>query len=200
MVTITVTCHYYILPLLCLWWLSHVVALFFIHVQTLSVSYNRWLRSKPMWIAIAGVANQSETKSHISYCVTAKSHIMYIIHHWAHMNISSSLPHSHAYFCWPRFIVNITHHQHSNDRTLQGIHCYVCYLVWLLICNYVIAAWNWAKSYMWLARHGLVTAVLLHFSVSVKWNWTCIWMHFDMLKLTASSAFEVFKIWVMMLK
>jgi len=31
-----VTCYYYVLPLLCLWWLSHVVALFFIHVQTIS--------------------------------------------------------------------------------------------------------------------------------------------------------------------
>jgi len=31
-------------------------------------------------LAIAGVANQSETKSHISYCVTAKCHIMYIVH------------------------------------------------------------------------------------------------------------------------
>ena len=40
MVTITVTCYYYVLPLLCLWWLSHVVALFFIHVQIISVCYS----------------------------------------------------------------------------------------------------------------------------------------------------------------
>jgi len=33
------------------------------------------------------------------------------------------------------------------------------------------------------------------FSVSAKWKWTCILMHFDLLQLTASSAFEVFKIW-----
>jgi len=38
------------------------------------------------------------------------------------------------------------------------------------------------------------------FSVSAKWKWTSIWMHFDLLQITASSAFEVFKIWVMMLK
>jgi len=41
---------------------------------------HRWFKSRPMCIAIAGVANQSETKSHTSYCVAAKSHIMYIIH------------------------------------------------------------------------------------------------------------------------
>jgi len=45
-----------------------------------------------MCLAIAEVANQSESKSHISYCVTANNHITYIIH--GHMNItpiSSSL-------------------------------------------------------------------------------------------------------------
>ena len=36
------------------------------------------LESRPMCLAIAGVANQSETKSN-TYCVTAKIH-MYIIH------------------------------------------------------------------------------------------------------------------------
>ena len=36
-----------------------------------------------------------------------------------------------------RFIVNITHHQHDNNKTLQGIYCYACYLVRLLIYNYI---------------------------------------------------------------
>jgi len=40
---------------------------------------------------------------------------------------------SHTYFCLPGFIVNITHHQHDNNRTLQGIYCYACYLVGLLV-------------------------------------------------------------------
>jgi len=79
------------------------------------------------------------------------------------MNITSSLPHSHAYFCLAKFFVNVTHHQHDNNRTLQGIHCYACYLVGFLVCNYIIirAVWNWAKSRMWLARRRLATAVLL---------------------------------------
>ena len=52
---------------------------------------------------------------------------------WAHMNITPSLPHSHTYFFIATFIVNITHHQHDNDRTLQGIYCYACYLVGRLV-------------------------------------------------------------------
>jgi len=52
---------------------------------------NHWYRS--MCLAIAGVANRSETKSHVSYCVTAKSHI---IHKgtYEHNPISSSLTHT----------------------------------------------------------------------------------------------------------
>jgi len=46
---------------------------------------------------------------------------------------------SYTYFCLARFIVSITHHQHDNNRTLQGIYCY---LVGLLVYNYVRAAWN----------------------------------------------------------
>jgi len=67
-----------------------------------------------MCLAIAGVANQSETKSHISYCVTAKS---LIIHMGAHEQMPF-LP--HTYFCLARLIVNITHHQHDNDRTYKA--------------------------------------------------------------------------------
>jgi len=29
-------------------------------------------------LSVAGVANQSETKSHISYCVTTKSHLIHM--------------------------------------------------------------------------------------------------------------------------
>jgi len=36
------------------------------------------------------------------------------------------------YLCSARFIVNITH-QHDNNRTLQAIYCYACYLVGLLV-------------------------------------------------------------------
>jgi len=70
-----------------------------------------------LWIQsyMPGVANQSETKSHISYCVTAKSHIS--IH--GHINITPSLPHAHTYLCSARFIIIITH-QHDSDRYLQA--------------------------------------------------------------------------------
>jgi len=40
---------------------------------------------------------------------------------WAHMNVTPSLPHLRTYFCLARFIVNVTHHEHGNDETLQGI-------------------------------------------------------------------------------
>jgi len=60
---------------------------------------NPWLRS--MCLAIAGVVNQSKTKSHISYyCVTAKSHVIHMGTH-EHNPISSSL-NTHSivtYFC-----------------------------------------------------------------------------------------------------
>jgi len=74
------------------------------------------------------VANQSNTKSHISYCVTAKSHI---IHTGTHEH-QPSFPHSHTYLSSAKFIENITH-QHDNDRTLKAVCCYACYLVRLLV-------------------------------------------------------------------
>ena len=67
----------------------------------------------------------SQTKSHISYGVTAKAES----HTWAHMNITPSLPQSHITQIQ---YVNITN-QHNNDRTWQGIYCYACYLVGLLV-------------------------------------------------------------------
>ena len=77
------------------------------------------------------MASQSETKSHISYCVIAKSRSMLLYTWpWAHMNISPSLHHSHTHLCSATFVVNITH---QHDRTLQAIHCYACYLVGLLV-------------------------------------------------------------------
>jgi len=49
-----------------------------------------------MCLAIAGVDNQSETRSHVSYCVTAKSHIIHMGAHEDHNPISSSLTHISA--------------------------------------------------------------------------------------------------------
>ena len=48
------------------------------------------------------------------------------------MNITISLPHPHTYLYLVRFIVNITH-QHDNNKTLQGIYCYECYLLGLTV-------------------------------------------------------------------
>jgi len=43
--------------------------------------------------SVPGVVNQSETNSHISYCVTAKSHIIHMDTHEHHL-ISPSLSHT----------------------------------------------------------------------------------------------------------
>jgi len=51
---------------------------------------------KSMCLAIAGVANQLETKSRISYCVTAKSHIIHMGAHEEHNPIFSSPTHISA--------------------------------------------------------------------------------------------------------
>jgi len=49
-------------------------------------------------VAIAGVANQSETKSHISYCVTAKRHIISCtLYMGTHEEHNISLPHIHTF-------------------------------------------------------------------------------------------------------
>jgi len=71
-----------------------------------------------MCLVIAGVANQSQTKSHISYSVTGKSRIIHMMGTHERNPIASSL---RTYFCLARFIVNATHHQHGNDKTSQGI-------------------------------------------------------------------------------
>ena len=68
---------------------------------------------------------------------------------------------THEHICLARFIANITHRQ-DNDRTLQGICSYACYLMRLLVYNYVRAAWNWAKSRMWLVSRRLAISVLLY--------------------------------------
>jgi len=46
-----------------------------------------------MCLVIVGVANQSQTKSHISYCVTAKSHIIHTMGTHERNSIASSLTH-----------------------------------------------------------------------------------------------------------
>ena len=73
----------------------------------------------------SGVANQSEIKSYICYCVNAKG-TSYTW--WAHMHITPSFPNSHTYLFSARFIVNVTL-QRGNDRNLQTIYCYACSLV-----------------------------------------------------------------------
>jgi len=52
-----------------------------------------------MCLVIAGVGNQSETKSHISYCVIAKSHIMHMMGTHERNPIASSLTHM-LLFSW----------------------------------------------------------------------------------------------------
>jgi len=61
-----------------------------------------------------GVTNRSETKKHIYYYVTAKSHITR-----ANRNITPSLPRSNTYLCSARFIVNTTY-QYDNDSNVQS--------------------------------------------------------------------------------
>jgi len=67
--------------------------------------------------SMPGVANQSETKSLISYTVLPQRATSYT---WAHMYNTPSLHYSHTYPYSAGFIVNITH-QHDNDRTLHVI-------------------------------------------------------------------------------
>ena len=79
-----------------------------------------------------GVANQSETNGHISYCVTAKSHIIHVGTH-EHHPISSSRKHvpllSYIY-------CNITH-QHDKARIYKP---FICMLFSRTSDNYARAA------------------------------------------------------------
>ena len=123
-----------------------------------------------MCLAILGVANQSETKEP-RFLLCYNKELYHVHYTWAHMNITPSFPHIHI--CLASFIVNITHHRYDNNRTLQGIYCYACY--WVSGTSGTRAAWNWAKSQMWLAKRRLATPVLyIVFNVSAKWKWTCI--------------------------
>ena len=56
------------------------------------------------------------------------------------------------------------------------------------------------ELHVWLVRLGLAIAVLLYLLSVQNENELLFECIFDLLQLTASSAFEVFKIWVMMLK
>jgi len=80
-----------------------------------------------MCLAIVGVANQSETKEPHFFVLQQRttSYTSYMITH-ENNSISSSLTYI---FFLASFIANITHHQHDNNRTLQGFYCYACYLV-----------------------------------------------------------------------
>ena len=46
-------------------------------VSFFRLSSSLWNESRRLYI-VPGVANQSKTKSHISYCVTAKNHIIHM--------------------------------------------------------------------------------------------------------------------------
>jgi len=101
-----------------------------------------------------GVAKQSETSSHISYCVTAKSHTIHVSTH-EHHPISSSLKHvpllSYIYckYHTPRW-------QGQNFTS----HLLSCTLFRGTSGNYARAAWNRAKSHIRLGSPGLVTPAL----------------------------------------
>jgi len=68
----------------------HSVDTGFSHV-VFKLSFSRQYKTV-FYFSVPGVANQSETKSHISYCVTAKSHIIHMGAHEHHL-ISPSLTH-----------------------------------------------------------------------------------------------------------
>jgi len=76
-----------------------------------------------------GVANQPETKSNISLLSYRKEP-----HHTHGHKWTSHHPFL-VHLCSARFIVNIAH-EHDNDRTLQTIYCYACYLVGLLVITW----------------------------------------------------------------
>jgi len=87
------------------------------------------------------------------------------------------------YFCLARFIVNITHHQYNNNRILQGIYCYACYLMGHLVYNYVKPH----ETGQIKPRVGHPSAIV--FNVSAKWKWTYIWMHFGLLSVNCKLCF-----------
>jgi len=104
---------------------------------------------------ITGVANQSKTKSHISYCVTAKNHIIHMGAH-EHHNVSSSLKH----IPW---LGQIYYKYHT--PTWQWLnftsHLFLCMLFSGTSGNHIRSAWNQAKSHMWLTSRGLATPATL---------------------------------------
>jgi len=99
-------------------------------MSTISVFFIKWPFVRGTCLAaIAGEGNQSETKSLISYCVTATSPVIHMGTR-EHDPISSSLTHIRL-LCWILQIsttnmINDTHHQHDNHRTLQGILIVMC--------------------------------------------------------------------------
>jgi len=75
---------------------------------------------------ITGMANQSETMRHISYCVTAKSHITHMGTH-EHHPISFLLTHIP---CSARLTVHtVPRINMTNDRTLQCVYCIVMHVI-----------------------------------------------------------------------
>jgi len=103
---------------------------------------------------MSGMANQSETNSHISHCVTAKSHITHVGTHERHP-ISSSLKHVPLLsYIYCKYHTPTWQGQKFTSRLL------LCMLFSGISNNYVRAAWNRVKSHMRLASRGLVTSAL----------------------------------------
>ena len=99
--------------------------------------------------SITGVVNQSKTKSHISYCVTAKRRIIYMDIH-EHNPICSSLIHIYL-------LSNICCTYRTQTWQWQNFTSHLLLCMWFSRTsgNYVGAAWNWVKSRLRLAIRGL---------------------------------------------
>jgi len=117
---------------------------------------------------------------------------------WAHMNVNSSLPHSHmTYFCLATFIC-----KYHTPPTWQWQnftrHLLLCMLFSGTsgngVYNYARAARNWAKSCMWLTSHGLAIPVLFYciqcqHKMKMNSNLHSIWMHLDLLSVNCKLCF-----------
>jgi len=65
-----------------------------------------------LYSSMQGATNQPEIKSHISYCITAKGHLVHMGTH----EITSFLPYSHTFFCSATFTVMLRSESPSGMR------------------------------------------------------------------------------------
>jgi len=95
-------------------------------------------------MAIPGLANQSETKSYISYSVTAKTHIIHTDTH-EYQSPHFFLTHTHTFASY------ICCNYHTPTWQWQNFtrHLLLCMLFSGTSGNYVRAAGNWAASRGW---------------------------------------------------